>query len=62
MGLFGAVYCLGAALLMIRWALTRRFDRSFAGGYAAMVIGLTASVYLAMTDTWSSMAAVILKL
>lgn len=61
-GLFGPIFVLGAALLLIRWAQTRRFDEWFAGGYALMVIAFTASEYLALTDMWGRMASVILKL
>ena len=60
-GLFGPVFCLGAALLLIRSIVTRSFDRWFAVGYTAWVILFIASVKLALTDVWSSAAATILK-
>jgi hypothetical protein len=60
-GLFGPVFCLGAVLLLIRCILTRSFDRWFALGYAAWVIIFIASEKLALTETWSAMAATILK-
>ena len=61
-GLFGAVFCLGALLLLIRTALTRTFDFWFAAGYAFWVIAYVASTNLALTDTWDRLAAQILKL
>lgn len=62
MSLFGPVFCIGAALLLVRWALTRRLDRWFAMGYACWVIIFIASTKLALTAAWSAMAAAILKL
>ncbi|MGA8034726.1 MAG: hypothetical protein WA823_11355 [Candidatus Acidiferrales bacterium] len=61
-GLFAPVFCIGAALLVIRSLLTRSFDRSFAVTYAALVVLFIASAELALTDAWSAMAASILKL
>ena len=61
-GLFGPVFCLGAVLLLIRCILTRSFDRWFAFVYAVWVIIFIASEKLALTETWSAMAATILKL
>jgi hypothetical protein len=61
-GLFGAVFCLGAALLLVRFAMTRRFDWWFAGGYAFWVVTYIASTNLALTDTWSRIAAWIVAL
>ena len=61
-GLFGPVFCLGAALLLVRCSVTRSFDRWFAIGYAFLVIGIIASEELALTEAWSAGAATILKL
>jgi hypothetical protein len=61
MGLFGPVFCIGAVLLLIRCMLTRSFDRWFALGYGVWVVIFIASVKLALTETWSGMAATILK-
>lgn len=61
-GLFGAVFSLGALLILLRSALIRGFDRWFAAGYAFCVITLIASTSLALTDSWSRLAAQILKL
>ncbi len=60
-GLFGAVFVLGAALLLIRWMLTRKFDTSFAGGYAALVIACLGAEYFALTDVGAEVASAILK-
>ena len=60
-GLFGPVFCLGGVLLLTRCILTRRFDRWFALGYAVWVTIFIASEKLALTETWSTMAATILK-
>jgi hypothetical protein len=62
LGLFGPVFCLGAALLLIRCIVTRTFDRPFAWGYAFWVVTFIASEKLALTDAWSALAAAILKL
>lgn len=61
-GLFGPVFCLGAALLLVRCVLTRSFDRWFVAGYACWVVLCIASEKLALTETWSAAAATILKL
>lgn len=61
-GLFGAVFLLGAVLLLVRFAMTRSFEPWFAGGYAVWVIAFIAAENLALTQAWSRMAIVILKL
>jgi hypothetical protein len=45
-GLFGPVFCLGAALLGFRCAMTRKFDRMFVAGYAVWVIAYVLSAEL----------------
>jgi len=60
-GLFGPVFCLGAALLVIRYALTHSFDRWFTVGYVIWVIVFITSEKLALTEAWSNASAVILK-
>src|SRR5262245_2075693 len=60
-GLFGPVFCLGAMLLLARWALTRSFDRWFALGYATLVIVLVVSERVSLTQTWATVAAKILR-
>ncbi len=61
-GLFGPVFCLGGALLMVRFAMTRSLDRWFAAGYAFCVITFITSEKLSLTSTWSDWAATILRL
>jgi hypothetical protein len=61
-GLFGPVFCLGAALLVIRCAMTRSIDHWFAIGYVCWVMIFIASVKLALTEAWSAGAAAVLKL
>jgi len=51
-----------AALLLIRWTITRSFDRWFATGYTFLVILIITAEKLAMTDAWSALSASILKL
>lgn len=60
-GLFGPVFCIGAALLLIRSILTRSFDRWFAAGYAFWVFLFITSEKLSLTESWSAVAATILK-
>jgi hypothetical protein len=61
-GLFGAVFSLGALLLLLRSALARTLDPWFAAGYAFWVTVYIASTNLAVTDTWDHLATQILKL
>jgi hypothetical protein len=61
-GLFGPVFCIGAALVLIRWAVTRSFDRWFAMGYGCWVVIFIAADKLSLTEAWSTAAAAILKL
>jgi hypothetical protein len=42
--------------------MTRTFDRWFAAGYAFWVAVFIGSVELSLTDAWSRLASVILKL
>lgn len=60
--LFGPVLTLGALLLLARLAMTRRFDREFATGYAALVIFTLVVSRLAVTDLWANWASTLLKL
>jgi hypothetical protein len=62
LGLFGPVFCLGAVLLLVRFAMTRMLDKWLAASYAIWVIAYIASTYLALTQTWSRLASFVLAL
>lgn len=61
-GLFGPVFCLGAVLLLVRFATTYSFDRWFAAAYAFWVIVFVMAGQLAWTNAWSHLASKILRL
>jgi hypothetical protein len=61
MALFGPVVALGALLLLVRLAMTRRFEPEFAVGLSALVLVTVVAARLAMTDVWIDWAAMILK-
>lgn len=58
-GLFGAVAMLGLVFLLVRWALTRSLERTFAVGYAALLVVTLAASQLALTNAWVSLAGMI---
>ena len=57
LALFGPVVCLGALLLLLRFAMTRSLDRELAAGYAAYVV----VTVVAVTNVWANWAETILK-
>lgn len=59
--LFGPVVTLGVLLMLVRLAMTRRFEREFAVGFAAFVVVSLVVSRLAMTDVWVNWAAMSLK-
>ena len=61
LGLFGPVFALGGVLLVLHSLLTRRLNRPFAVGYAAMAAVYIFAFRFAITPTWSHLAAAILK-
>jgi hypothetical protein len=61
MGFFGPVFALGVVLLLVRYAITRTFDRWFAAGHAFMIIVYLAAEQLSRTDTWRHLASLVLK-
>lgn len=61
-GFFGPVAVIGGLLVLVRLAMTRRFDGWLAGGYAAAMIVLCTAGKLALTDTWSVWASALLKI
>jgi len=62
MGIFGPVVALGVLLLVARSAMTRRFEREFAVGLAALVVVTVVVSGLAATTMWVNWAGIILKL
>jgi hypothetical protein len=52
----------GALLLMVKWALTRSFDRYFAVGWAGLVLADAGIVKLATTQTWDGIACFLLRI
>ncbi len=56
MGLFAPVTVLGALLLLLRLAMTRRFEREYAVGYGILVAVTFVTSQLAMTHAWISLA------
>lgn len=66
--LLGAVFgpflppvVVGAAFFLVRWALTRSFDRAYAWGYAALVLIGPAAMTLAKTPAWAGVARMLLR-
>ncbi|HEY2400718.1 MAG TPA: hypothetical protein VGI23_10210 [Steroidobacteraceae bacterium] len=52
----------GALLLVIKWTLTRSFDRWFAMGWAGLVVADAGIMKLATTQTWDGMASFLLRI
>ncbi|MGC8548316.1 MAG: hypothetical protein ACP5M4_01340 [Acidobacteriaceae bacterium] len=61
LGLFGPVTVLGGLFLLLRWAMTRRFEREYAVGYALLVAVTLMASQLAMTHAWISLAGVMVR-
>jgi len=60
-GIFGPVFTLGAVFLLTRSLVGRTFDRSFAAGYAIMILFYIAACKFAITDAWSYLAKAIMN-
>jgi len=58
---FGPVFTLMAVLLLVRWAMTRSFDRWFAGGAAFMLVTYLVAEQLSRTEAWRQIAAGLIK-
>jgi hypothetical protein len=56
MGIFGPIFTLGAAFLLVRSLLIGAFDRWFAAGYVALVVLYTAAATFAISDGWTYLA------
>ncbi|HWS67956.1 MAG TPA: hypothetical protein VN325_34730 [Steroidobacteraceae bacterium] len=52
----------GALLLIVKWALTRSFDRYFAVGWVGLVVADAGIVKLATTQTWDGIADFLLRI
>jgi hypothetical protein len=61
-GIFGPIFTLGGAFLLLRWLLTNTFDRWLAAGYAAMVVVYVGASTFALSDAWSRVAETIFNL
>lgn len=61
-GIFGPIFCVGAVLLIARSLLSRAFDRSFAAGYAAMVVFYVAASEFALSGAWDRLARAIFNI
>jgi hypothetical protein len=61
MAFWGPVLSLGALLLLMRLAMTRRVEREFAVGYVAFVVFTVLVSRLAVTSVWVNWAEMILK-
>jgi len=61
-GIFGPIFTLGGAFLLLRLLLTKSFDRWFAGGYAVMVCVYVAASTLAMSGWWSQLAKAVFNI
>jgi hypothetical protein len=53
---FGPVFVLAAIYLVVRSAMTRKFDRPFATGHAAMIVAYLTAEQLSRTDAWRCLA------
>jgi len=60
MGLFGPPVVVGALLLLVRVAMTRKVDREFVVGYAAFVVATFVVSGLALTSVWGNLAGKII--
>jgi hypothetical protein len=52
---------LGAMFLVVRWALTRKFDRYFAIGWVGLVLASAGIMNLATTQAWDRFATFLLQ-
>lgn len=58
-GAYASSLVVGLALVGLHWALTRKLNRSFAIGFAAIVIVAFATMHLAPTTAWARIAGLI---
>jgi hypothetical protein len=60
-GPFFSALVIGAVFLVVKWALTRSFDRYFAMGWAGLVVASAGIMRLATTQAWDSIAGFLLR-
>ncbi len=60
-GPFFASLAIGAGFLVVKWALTRRFDRYYAVGWAGLAVAGAAVMKLATTTMWDRIATFLLR-
>ncbi len=60
-GPYFAALIIGAGFLVVRWALTRKFDRYYATGWAALLVIGAAVMSFARTAAWDRIATVLLR-
>jgi hypothetical protein len=60
-GPFFSSLVIGGVLLTVKWALTRKFDRYYAMGWAGLVVASAGIMKLATTDVWDGIASVLLR-
>jgi hypothetical protein len=56
-GPFFPVVVIGAAFLVLKWLLTRAFDRTYAVGYAALTVACAMIMWVAPTQAWVRFAS-----
>lgn len=61
LGIFGPIFTLGTAFLVVRSFLKRSFDKWFAAGLATMIVVYVAACNLAVSGAWTEVARAIFK-
>lgn len=60
-GPYFASLVIGAGFLVVKWALTQKFDRYYAMGWVVLVIAGAATMKFATTEMWNRIATVLLR-
>ena len=60
-GPFFSALVIGAVFLVVKWALTGKFDRWYAMGYAGLVLADAFIIKLATTNAWDQFASFLLQ-
>jgi len=60
-GPFFSSLVIGAVFLVAKWALTRKFDRYYAMGWAGLVVASAGIMKLATTEVWDGIASFLLR-